>query len=451
MHDPDQNQTRPRSTEADESTCGAVLRGVLECIVKSFLKELPFLVSSRSLVALGLQQCVPATDLLASPVLHVQPVELLFLAAAVLAQGDPAHHLLALHGAPVVDGDQQRDVRQLEQRHLEDEGLLVDGVGLAAANRRLTARDLLAHRVQQGQAAIDSRPRKEKLTLRLLRASSTSVVSTAGPPSGSSEPNRSTFSPIIFSRDIRDVPSAYSRNRTADACRSAGSRREKRKVSLKSGSVPFCTAVRWRCFLPGSSTMCTCHESMPLRALSGTSRAEITETSSFSVSARYSRERTRSPHLEMGSRGDGDSRKSPGIDPPSRTKRIRSLLQNPAHLLEHQVTERLQYLGCPGGGAVRGDVVSVAVLRGLLRLHLLAAVRHLPFGAGGGALRGARRPESRGSVQRDRRRLLAVLHGGGQRVLEPPPDALGLHSCRWKVGGRLHICGGEGHHIYTSN
>lgn len=81
---------------------------------------------------LRLQQEVPAADLLSSALLHVLPVELLLLAAAVLAQCDPTHHLLALHAAAAVDGDEQRDVRQLEERHLEDEGLLVDGVGLAS-------------------------------------------------------------------------------------------------------------------------------------------------------------------------------------------------------------------------------------------------------------------------------------------------------------------------------
>lgn len=98
-------------------------------------------------MALRLQQDVPAADLLSSTLLHVLPVELLLLAAAVLAQSDPANHLFALHAAAVVDGDQQGDVRQLEQRHLEDERLLVDGVGLAATHRRLTARDLLTDRV----------------------------------------------------------------------------------------------------------------------------------------------------------------------------------------------------------------------------------------------------------------------------------------------------------------
>lgn len=96
----------------------------------------PALNSSKSCLwaALCLQQDVPAADLLSSTLLHVLPVELLLLAAAVLTQSDPAHHLLALHAAAVVDGDQQRDVRQLEQCDLEDEGLLVDGVRLTAAH-----------------------------------------------------------------------------------------------------------------------------------------------------------------------------------------------------------------------------------------------------------------------------------------------------------------------------
>lgn len=104
--------------------------------------------------ALSLQQDVPAADLLTSTLLHVLPVELLLLAAVVLAQCDPAHHLFALHAAAVVDGNQQRDVRKLEERHLEDEGLLVDGVGLAATHRRLASRDLLTDGVQQCQPAV---------------------------------------------------------------------------------------------------------------------------------------------------------------------------------------------------------------------------------------------------------------------------------------------------------
>lgn len=92
---------------------------------------------------------MPPAHLLALGFLHVQPVVLLLLPAAVLAQGDPADHLLALHAAAVVDGDHERDIGELEESHLEDEGLLVDGVGLAPPDRRLTPRDLLTHRVQK--------------------------------------------------------------------------------------------------------------------------------------------------------------------------------------------------------------------------------------------------------------------------------------------------------------
>lgn len=113
-------------------------------------------------MALRLQQDVPAADLLSSALLHVLPVELFLLAAAVLAQRHPANHLFALHAAAVVDGDKQRDVRQLEQRHLEDEGLLVDGVGLAATHRRLTPGDLLTDRVQQSQSPVGVCARGEK-------------------------------------------------------------------------------------------------------------------------------------------------------------------------------------------------------------------------------------------------------------------------------------------------
>lgn len=77
---------------------------------------------------------MPAADLLTSALLHVLPVQLLLLTAAVLAQSKPAHHLLTLHAASVVDGGEQSDVRQLEQRHLEDEGLFVDRVGLTPSH-----------------------------------------------------------------------------------------------------------------------------------------------------------------------------------------------------------------------------------------------------------------------------------------------------------------------------
>lgn len=103
---------------------------------------------------LRLQQDVPTAYLLPPTLPHVLPVELLLFAAAVLAQRDPAHHCFSIHAAAVVDGDQQRDVGQLEQRHLEDEHLLVDGVGLTATHRSLAPRDLLTHRVQQRQSSV---------------------------------------------------------------------------------------------------------------------------------------------------------------------------------------------------------------------------------------------------------------------------------------------------------
>lgn len=105
-------------------------------------------------MVLGVQKDVPAADLLSSILLHVLPVELLLLTTAVLAQCNPAHHFFAFHAAAVVDGDKQCNIRQLEQRHLEDKRLLVDRVGLATTHRCLTLGDLLSHRVQQSQSPI---------------------------------------------------------------------------------------------------------------------------------------------------------------------------------------------------------------------------------------------------------------------------------------------------------
>lgn len=103
---------------------------------------------------LGLQQRVPPADLRPLRLLHLLPVALLLLPAAALAQGDPAHHLLALHAAPVVDGDEQGDVRELEEGDLEDESLLVDRVGLSPADGGLAAGHLLAHRVAQAELSV---------------------------------------------------------------------------------------------------------------------------------------------------------------------------------------------------------------------------------------------------------------------------------------------------------
>lgn len=67
---------------------------------------------------LGLQQHVPPADLCPLCLPHLLPVALLLLPAAAVAQGDPAQHLLALQAAPAVDGDQQGDLRELEEGDL---------------------------------------------------------------------------------------------------------------------------------------------------------------------------------------------------------------------------------------------------------------------------------------------------------------------------------------------
>lgn len=93
-------------------------------------------------------------DLCPLRLLHLLPVALLLLPAAALAHGDPADHLLALHAAPVVDGDQQGDVGELEEGDLEDESFLVDRVGLSPADGGLAARHLLTHGVAQAELSV---------------------------------------------------------------------------------------------------------------------------------------------------------------------------------------------------------------------------------------------------------------------------------------------------------
>lgn len=83
---------------------------------------------------LGLQQTVPAANLLSFRLLHLSPVGELLLPGTVEAQRNPADHLLPLHAALVVNGEYECDVRQLKQRYLEDEGLLVGWVGLTTAD-----------------------------------------------------------------------------------------------------------------------------------------------------------------------------------------------------------------------------------------------------------------------------------------------------------------------------
>lgn len=121
-------------------------------------------------VRLRLEERVPPAHLLVAALLHVLPVQRLLLAATVLAQCQPADHLLALHVASVVHGRHERDVGELEQRHLEDERLLEHGVGMSAPHRRLAARDLLTHGVQQSQLHVriykEDTLDKDELTLK---------------------------------------------------------------------------------------------------------------------------------------------------------------------------------------------------------------------------------------------------------------------------------------------
>lgn len=100
----------------------------------------------------GVHEGVPLAHLLAFGFPHVGPVVLLLLAGAIEAQRYPAQTLAALHAAAAtVNGHMQCHLRELEQGHLEDERLLVCGVGLAAANRRLALGHLLALGVQHDQ------------------------------------------------------------------------------------------------------------------------------------------------------------------------------------------------------------------------------------------------------------------------------------------------------------
>lgn len=54
---------------------------------------------------------MPVADLLSLRFLHLSPVGELLLSGAVEAQRNPANHLLSLHAALVVDGEDERDVR----------------------------------------------------------------------------------------------------------------------------------------------------------------------------------------------------------------------------------------------------------------------------------------------------------------------------------------------------
>lgn len=103
---------------------------------------------------LGLQQTVPAANLLSFRLFHLSPVGELLLSRAIEAKRNPANHLLTLHAALVVNGEDERDVRQLEKCYLEDKRLFVGWVGLAPADGCLALGHLMTHGVQQGQLHI---------------------------------------------------------------------------------------------------------------------------------------------------------------------------------------------------------------------------------------------------------------------------------------------------------
>lgn len=91
---------------------------------------------------------MPAANLLSFRLFHLSPVGELLLSRAVEAERNPANHLLALHAALVVDGEDERDVRQLEKSYLEDKRLFVGWVGLTSTDGCLTLGHLVAHGVQ---------------------------------------------------------------------------------------------------------------------------------------------------------------------------------------------------------------------------------------------------------------------------------------------------------------
>jgi len=97
---------------------------------------------------------VPVADLLSFGLFHLSPVGELVLPRAVEAQRNPADHLFALHTALVVDGEDERDVRELKKRHLEHKCLLVGGVGLTAAHGCLALGHLLPLGVQHSELHI---------------------------------------------------------------------------------------------------------------------------------------------------------------------------------------------------------------------------------------------------------------------------------------------------------
>lgn len=104
--------------------------------------------SPTSVLLLGLQQAVPAANLLSFRLFHLSPVSELLLSRAVEAEWNPANHLLALHAALVVHRDDKCDVWELEKGYLEDKRLFVGWVGLTSADGCLALWHLVAHGVE---------------------------------------------------------------------------------------------------------------------------------------------------------------------------------------------------------------------------------------------------------------------------------------------------------------
>ncbi len=110
--------------------------------------QLSALSSLTVVLLLGLQQTVPAANLLSFRLFHLSPMGELLLSRAVEAEWNPANHLLPLHAALVVDWEDERHVRQLEKSYLEDKRLFVGWVGLTSTDGCLTLGHLVAHGVQ---------------------------------------------------------------------------------------------------------------------------------------------------------------------------------------------------------------------------------------------------------------------------------------------------------------
>lgn len=100
------------------------------------------------LLSLGLQQTMPAANLLSFRLFHLSPVGELLLSRAVEAEWNPTNHLFTLHTSLVVHGEDECDVWKLKKGYLEDKRLFVGRVGLTSADGCLALWHLVAHGVQ---------------------------------------------------------------------------------------------------------------------------------------------------------------------------------------------------------------------------------------------------------------------------------------------------------------